>query len=131
MTTTIPTPKLLPVVVGTITIEKSILDVSSLDELDKTLATLRVLLALIPQRDKDEAETDEYYIHITTDNQEALEFAHKNYFLDDLCTCIDTLLGTYADGRDEAAVDEIVDLNTERDFDIEALEKGLYIVFKN
>ena len=128
MTNKIELPKVLPVTVGTIFIPSET-EFETLSVLESYCKDVVQVLSLIPDVDKAAAEFDEDGYRITTDNMPALIYATNRYFLDDFCTAIHVVLGTYGDDGEicQDCIDDMIEEVSEN-YTGKVLTDGLYLI---
>jgi hypothetical protein len=127
--TTPVVPKVLPVTTGAIEIHENILDVDNIHDLSRVFREVNHLLSLIPEEDLHEAVYEETGWLVYTDNEAALKYAWKNDFLDPFSTAMACLIDKYGEDHCCDCVDEILDDKLSKDFSVDLLTDGLYVVF--
>lgn len=127
--TTPVVPKVLPVTTGAIEIRDDILDVESIKDLSRVFREVNHVLSLLPEEDIHEAVYEECGWLLYTQNKAALEYAWKNDLLDEFSTAMACLIDKYEEDHCCECIDEILDDKLSKDFSVNQLSDGLYVVF--
>ena len=130
-TATLPTiPTTIPVTTGVYVISDDLSCVEGLSGLRGVFQELSHLMALTPEKDLEAAEfTENMGWLVETDCEVALKYASSKYYLSEVDTALITLINKYAGDISDKELDDLLDAALERDYRIDQLTDGLYLVF--
>jgi hypothetical protein len=124
-------PSVLKLDYATIAIPDDLTSIDSLKELSTVIAETNHLLSLLSDEDKRNPtyEDDAGWV-FTTDNQAAIKYAAQHYFLCEPSCVIDAIFNYCGEDVCQTCIDQLVDESLEKDFSVEVLTNGVYVVFK-
>ena len=131
-TTPIPVvPKIIPVTTGGIEIRYDLLDTQEIRQLKDVFQEVNTLIELIPEEDLNEAAGEDDGWLIYSNDKATLEYAWKKDFLCEFTTTLTTLIDRYGQECSTEVVDQILDIQLTKDYSVNQLSDGLYIVFED
>jgi hypothetical protein len=130
-TTTLPTiPKVLPVTTGVYIVPDNLTEVDSLPDIRGIFQEVSYLMTLTPERDLEDAEyTENLGWMVETTEDTAMQYAYKKSYLSEIDTALITLINKYAGEISDKDLDDLLDAAMDRDYRIDLLTDGLYLVF--
>lgn len=127
---TLSLPKIIKVTQGVYHIPDDLTEIPNIRELDGVFREVTHLLALTPEEDLDQAEYQENLgWSVETANVGALKYAWQKEYLCEFDTLISTVIDTYGADYCSECISDVLDNNIERDFSVNLLTDGLYVVF--
>jgi len=130
-TSTIPTPKTLPVVSGSIYIPTDLRHTKDFNSLKELYTEVNHLLCLLGSDVVPDTWDEDGDAIVSTDNLAVLKYAHQKGYIDEFSTVIDSLIEAYHPDHCCDCMDEIIEANLCRDFEVELVEGKLCVVFKD
>jgi hypothetical protein len=124
-------PNVLKLDFGTILIPDDLTQVDNLKALRTIFAEANHLLSLLNDEDFVDSEYNQGQGWvISTDNQAALRYAALHYFTDDHSCVVDAVFNYIGEDVCSSCIDDLIEEQLEKDFSVEALNDGVYVVFK-
>ena len=125
-------PNVLKVEVGTVSIpaEPDFKNIKTFKQFETFYNEVAYLLALLPEKDKEEAEFDVENYLVTTECLPALLYATNHYMLDEFSTAVDVVLNLPEVVNEEVCeecVDDLVETVANK-YSAKVLSDGLYLV---